>query len=670
MSKEIIKNKFKNGMIPNENDFWELIDFADKAVPEDNSLTTEKYVDKSVSLAKIYDPSGIMPKPIIFPEHSGGIRAVANEFFLKYGDEILINDEDISITVNILKDGEYVPSYKTGWYKDFVAQEDNYYFVRAKFDDDSVVIGKLETFSANVYIKHKDMALKKSDFKTELRNNMTGELNLVNGQINVVDGTGELLDNTRNRVSVVHLQMKAGETIYLTDPDNYDMAFWLDGTTRYLDQWRTNSYTAEDDIMVSFMVRRADNQTITPEEGSEAVKYKTKNSIATISDIPANIKDGSVKYVSLNGSDENTGNSLSSGLKTLQKAVSEGAETVYMERGIYKQAFTATPRKLKILPIDVKGTTNSQEKELPKIVFYGADEFTGFASFEGIYRMAINKEYPSYKEYFIDKSIPQMTDSTRPQYHCLLWEVDRSVLDYSEDYLLEPLLSISEVKNKTGSFYYDGNYIYINPKNINNEFHAPILGNGLNFSGIKELHIEDVTAEFYRNTPMNLDNITSVYAKNCDALYSGYADGFSIDYTNGSFYNCTSAKNRNDGFNLHHYGHTEFFGCNGLYNYDDGISHHEFCTGNIHGGVWKGNGKGGVSPVGHSLVNTYNCILEENRYGLYHIGLDENIRAISQGNLYLNNGTAIYNNVYQLISNDKFVGNENKYTGSTPVVEY
>lgn len=669
MSKEIIKNKFKNGMIPNENDFWELIDFADKAVPADNSLTTEKYVDKSVTLSKIYDPSGFIPKAVTFIQ-DGGTRVRSESFFLKKDDEIIVADETISINVLFEENGETRPTHKYGWYKDFKALEDGYYVVRGKVNDDSAVSAKLGIFNSSVYIKSEEMPVRKTEFKQAVKDSIFEKIGLIHGQLQVVDGSGVVNESTEIRAAKQHLQMKAGERIFLVDSDNYEMAFWVEGTNKYLDLWRTVSYRAETDIIVSFMIRNKSNTRIELDEAERAVSYKSLNSIARISDITNSSQGENVKYVSLNGSDNNSGNSIGNGYKTLQKAVSDGATTVYMERGIYKQTFTATPNKLKILPYDVKGTTNSSDEKLSKIVFYGADEFTGFTSFEGIYRLKINKSYPNYQEYFIDKSMPQMTDSNRSQYNCLLWEVDRSVLDYSEDYLLEPLLSISAVKNKTGSFYYDGNYIYINPKNINNEFHAPILGNGLNFSGIKELHIEDVTAEFYRNTPMNLDNVASIYAKNCDALYSAYEDGFSIDYTNGNFYNCTGAKNRNDGFNLHHYGHTEFFNCNGLYNYDDGISHHEFCTGNIHGGVWKGNGKGGVSPVGHSLVNTYNCILEENRYGLYHIGLDENIRAISQGNLYLNNGTAIYNNVYQLISNDKFVGNENKHTGSTPVVEY
>ena len=40
MSKEIIKNKFKNGMIPDENDFGELIDFIDQHASDFNNFST------------------------------------------------------------------------------------------------------------------------------------------------------------------------------------------------------------------------------------------------------------------------------------------------------------------------------------------------------------------------------------------------------------------------------------------------------------------------------------------------------------------------------------------------------------------------------------------------------------------------------------------------------
>lgn len=53
MSKETIKNKFKNGMIPDENDFGELIDFAGRAeinaVPADKSITSNKIADEAVT---------------------------------------------------------------------------------------------------------------------------------------------------------------------------------------------------------------------------------------------------------------------------------------------------------------------------------------------------------------------------------------------------------------------------------------------------------------------------------------------------------------------------------------------------------------------------------------------------------------------------------------------
>lgn len=53
MNKETIKNKFKNGMIPDENDFGELIDFAGRAeinaVPADKSITSNKIADEAVT---------------------------------------------------------------------------------------------------------------------------------------------------------------------------------------------------------------------------------------------------------------------------------------------------------------------------------------------------------------------------------------------------------------------------------------------------------------------------------------------------------------------------------------------------------------------------------------------------------------------------------------------
>lgn len=62
MSKETIKNKFKNGMIPDENDFGELIDFfsVDEARIIDSSVTTSKIQDGAITEEKIAD--GVLDK--------------------------------------------------------------------------------------------------------------------------------------------------------------------------------------------------------------------------------------------------------------------------------------------------------------------------------------------------------------------------------------------------------------------------------------------------------------------------------------------------------------------------------------------------------------------------------------------------------------------------------
>ena len=145
-------------------------------------------------------------------------------------------------------------------------------------------------------------------------------------------------------------------------------------------------------------------------------------------------------------------------------------------------------------------------------------------------------------------------------------------------------------------------------------------------------------------------------------------DGWSLDFTNGTLTQCTGAKNRNDGFNLHFYGTTTLFDCNGINNYDDGVSHHEKCKGTIIGGTYSGNGKGGVIPVNDAVVNVYNAVIENNHYGFY----SDKGNAISQGNFYKGNTFAIVNKDTEKLKsiNDTFVGNTNTDFNENNVTTY
>ena len=501
------------------------------------------------------------------------------------------------------------------------------------------------------------------DITSEL-DGMFPKINYSQGSINS-DGE-DVKDNALTRVHSEWLDLEIGDTIEIVDKSYHIAIAGLPTTFT----WRDNDYTHQQTEPIRFMVKKNNENNITPKEAEDAIKLVTANSLVRKSDVAKVVNESSnlniTKYVTLNGNDSNTGDSVSDAYATLQKAVDEGAATVYMERGIYKQNFNAQVDELTILPIDVKGSTDPSAQPLQPIEFLGADKLTNWQDFEGIYRHSINKEYPNYKEYFIDKTIAKETGGNRPQYNCILWESK----DLEMDYVMEPVLSIEDVKSGSGTFYYDGNYIYINPKNITNDFYVPFISKGLDFSGIKKLHIEDLRADYFLREPIDVDSIVSLNLKNVSANHAGYTDGFSADYTNGKFINCKAYKNRNDGFNLHFYGDTEFINCYGVNNYDDGISHHEHCTGVVIGGVFSGNVKAGSAPVQGAKINHYNVIFEGNDYGILNSRAGDG--NISSGNLFKGNRFGISSNNSGTMTsfNDKFIENSNDITTNGVVNQY
>lgn len=360
--------------------------------------------------------------------------------------------------------------------------------------------------------------------------------------------------------------------------------------------------------------------------------------------------DNETKYVSLNGSDLNNGNTLGSGFKTLQKAIESigGKGTIIVERGVYNhQSVNYQIKDLTILAADDTYSTNKPNRQL--VEFKGSDVLSNWASFEGVYRTNYTGN-TRFDSVFIDKSLPIQTDNSRPSYNAVLWEGNNNV----DDYKMKPVLTLDECKNEVGTFFYDGTYVYINPQDIANEFNAVKTGNGLTLYG-DSLTMQDITFDFYTGNVLNLDKVKNLNVQNCEASHSSTSDGWSLDYTNGVLTNCMAFKNRNDGFNLHFYGNTKLVNCKGNNNYDDGVSHHEQCKGVIIGGEYSGNGKGGVIPVDDAEVQVYNAVIENNHYGFYN----ESDKAVSQGNFYKGNRIAITNKAATPIKSisDTFVDN-------------
>ena len=266
---------------------------------------------------------------------------------------------------------------------------------------------------------------------------------------------------------------------------------------------------------------------------------------------------------------------------------------------------------------------------------------------------------------FIKRNLDPETTGNWSSYNAGLWQLHDNVAD---DIKLKPVLSKVLCEAENGTFYWDGTYIYINPKagtiytsfaiHDDNEY-------VFDLENLKELKISDVYVKFgYRNT-INILNCMNVEMHNCHSAYTMLDHAIRLDWSNGDFYNCSSIKARIDGFNMHYYGTTNFYNCSGSYNGDDGISHHEGCVGSVIGGEWHHNQKGGISPAAGAQINVSNVYSHDNAYGLYYVAESEQVKGrqcIISNNLIKNNTSAgAIISRYNIVStNDKYDGNTTK----------
>ena len=155
-----------------------------------------------------------------------------------------------------------------------------------------------------------------------------------------------------------------------------------------------------------------------------------------------------------------------------------------------------------------------------------------------------------------------------------------------------------------------------------NRVRAKINGNStistaLTITGLKKVILEDLEIYGCTSDGCKLDGCSDVQIVNC-SFHDNGDNGIVLDYTNGVIRHSVAYNNTRDGFNMNYYGDTQFFDCSGYNNGDDGISHHQGCTGLIDGGEWYGNTKGGVaSPANGADVNIMNVYSHDNGYGIW-----------------------------------------------------
>lgn len=646
--------------------------------PLNDSVINAHLADKSVYMNTLSLPDATyLPNTLTFESGtptSTGItnsttRGVSTVHTFKKGDTVKAVTSDVEFSVYKRNGtGGFTP-LSGGWFTNQTIQEDIEGVIYSRFKDDRNLsdLTQQRLMGNSIIIDNDDVAARKRELKDITQRFFTDfEMGFF--------GPSGTFTSDDNRVRTPdYITIKADTTIKLADPDNTDYAVLIEGSGHYISGgWSKEPIYFSEETRILVGQRYSDNRVISisdfPFFSNNFIRL-SDDSLLRLRDlkdvlhVPSNTQ--TTVFVTLNGDDNNHGMSSTSPLATLQKALDTRASVIYVERGVYyNQSIDADVDKVKILPLDNDSWDSNERSPVQKIEFRGSDKLDNslWETYNSIYRQPYDGN-GYFRNVFIDKTSPPETASSRPSYNAVIWEKTNEL---ENDYKMKPVLTLEECENEQGTFYYDGSYVYVNPIDINNDFHSITLNRGLSIKG-NSVELHDVVFNYYMSEPMNLDNIKHLRAQNCEANYSGQGDGFSLDYTNGELANCLAAKNRNDGFNLHFYGDTVLTNCSGLYNYDDGISHHEGCTGVINGGKWIGNGKGGVAPAYGCKVNWNNCLLKGNGYGAYHQHRenDVNIHNVSSGNLYVDNGVAILNHYAELTSfNDTFINNQTEVAGN------
>ena len=373
------------------------------------------------------------------------------------------------------------------------------------------------------------------------------------------------------------------------------------------------------------LVMKKSSADITIDEAINLIKIKERYS--TVENyINDNKKTANVIYYidGKNGSDTNKGTEKAP-LKSFKKALELGGNILYAKGGIYKETIKITDKdKVKIVPWDwLYPYAEEDLVERKKIILDSSKDInlSESASYTGLFECEYTANEDSYLyKVFIDKSLEIInTENVTTHgnaYNCTLWECYNDVS--KGDYRLLPVLNIEECVSTIGSYHYNGNKIYVNPKNASSEREYKLSGDnyyGVEIQECKEVVLEDVVSRFSRGANFYLRNIDSGIIRGCEGRNASIRNGFRIMNMNGEFYNCIGNNNKADGFAMQMFGCINFFNCEGSFNGDDGISPHDGCFGSINNSIFSNNLKGGVSSVNGASYNLFNVISHNNEFG-------------------------------------------------------
>lgn len=328
-------------------------------------------------------------------------------------------------------------------------------------------------------------------------------------------------------------------------------------------------------------------------------------------------------YVSTDGDDTNDGSS-SAPFATIQAALDAGATTVIVEPGVYRKGVSAIGKD-SVRIMMAQGSTYSLTSliDRPKVIIDGGEDLELEAYEDSILSCAYEcEETDNIYKVFISQTLDPVYSTGRSgAYNVTLWEI----VDGIEDVKLVPVLTYDECAATAGTWFYDGETIYVNPSEGITDASYTLIPGDISYCiyllNCRNVVLEDIYCRYANTSCFYVKQCNDVTMRRCFASHAAKGQGFALDYSNGSFYKCEAWKIYNDGFNIHGFGDTHFFDCSGYYNYDDGISHHDGCTGSIIGGEYHHNGKGGVaSPTYGAMIDVYDTFCHDNAYGIYAAG--------------------------------------------------
>jgi hypothetical protein len=351
------------------------------------------------------------------------------------------------------------------------------------------------------------------------------------------------------------------------------------------------------------------------------------------------------------GSDSNTGTSEAP-YASISKAVSDGHTKLRVKPGTYQEMVSIS--NTDNVSIQLWDTTNSFSPSAPnrdKIVLFRGDILDISEGTGGEYTAAFTPTLTSdiYKV-FVGKTVDPVTPGT------LADEYNANAFLYKsgfESVRLKPVLPDSYT-GEPGTFTYSddtlrfkpfekdaqevsGTKLYI-PNNVNY---------GLVINNVVNVDLGDIVVLGAYFGGYSISNCAEVRADGCEAMCVTHSSGYRISCTNITLVNCKGIGNQADGFGFIRFGESNMTNCKGSFNADDGCSHHEGCVGSVTGGVFEGNGSGGITPAFGADVRINGAFCRGNKYGVALFYASTHPKRT----LYINGCTLVDNTDYDVYNN-------------------